>query len=200
MDKPVKKLVMTGIIVLYFALLVILVWGPTIIMALANYRYGDNDYLYARNLYGKLNAVFPSSPYAGHNIGLCLYKLGKYREARAKLEQALIKYSRQTAGRADRVNQDKARGIFHYHLGNAIFKSVPPKGGKPGEAVKAYQEALAQYKKALLANPGDFEAKYNYELTLVRLGQYQPPEEEEPEEQYLNQIYPQEQPFQGKDW
>ncbi|HEX3046757.1 MAG TPA: tetratricopeptide repeat protein, partial [Bacillota bacterium] len=190
------------------------VWGPVIQTAQANYRFGTNDYPGARDFYQKLTKTYPASPENRFNLGLSLYKLGQYRDAYVNFNQALSIYpvSKPSRNKVSilqffiKSRSNAVTGIFHYQLGNARWKLTEKQAGQasPEETVKGYQEALEHYQKVLRTNPGDFEAKYNYELTLLRLGQFQPPSQPPPqdlrqEEDYLSQLPPAEPPA-GKDW
>ncbi|MCL6592154.1 MAG: tetratricopeptide repeat protein [Firmicutes bacterium] len=215
MKKPLKVIFIILAAVVYLAIPLFWVWGTSIQTAQANYRFITGDYPGARDLYIKLAESNKASPEARFNLGLSLYQLGQYGDAYTNFNQALSIYPapkppRDPAKGPRIFRPDPVSGGLHYQLGNARWKLAAKQADQPGSSppeaiVKGYQEALEHYQKALRANPGDFDAKYNYELTLLRLGQYQPPSEPPPqnlrqEEDYLSQLPPVEPPANGKDW
>lgn len=82
-----------------------------------------------------------------HNTAAAMYKLGKFQEA-------LEEFSR-----VDPESSGVSRRDFHYNLGNTYFR------------LKQFDKALDHYKQALLQDPGDLDAKRNFELALQRLHQ-----------------------------
>lgn len=91
----------------------------------------------------------PSDARLHYNRGLTLYKLGRYEEAKAALQQAL---------ELDRAGELK--GKAHYNLGNVAVAAGDRK------------EAVKQYRQALRADPADELARHNLEVVLKNL----PPE------------------------
>ncbi len=102
------------------------------------------------------------------NLGDALYRLGKYQEAASAFERALVQEDTQRVQAA------------YYNLGNAYFQ------------LQDYQKAATFYRKALALNPRDADAKHNLELTLRKLKQ-QPPKQED-QKQQKNQNQPNIQP------
>jgi tetratricopeptide (TPR) repeat protein len=215
LKKPLKVILIILGVIVYLAIPLVWVWGTSIQTAQANYRFTTGDYPAARDLYRKLTGSYPVSPETRFNLGLSLYQLGQYRDAYRNFYQALSVYPAPKPPRNPEKGSfifkpDTTSGGLHYQLGNARWKladkqASQPASGSPEEIVKGYQEALEYYQKALRANPRDFEAKYNYELTMLKLGQFQPPPEPPPqnlrqEEDYLSQLPPAEPPANGKDW
>ncbi|MBN1197631.1 MAG: tetratricopeptide repeat protein [Candidatus Aminicenantes bacterium] len=92
-----------------------------------------------------------------HNTAAAMYKLGKFQEA-------LEEFSR-----VDPESRGVSRRDFHYNLGNTYFR------------LKQFDKALDHYKQALLQDPGDFDAKRNFELALQQL-QQQKKQRQDPEQ------------------
>jgi tetratricopeptide (TPR) repeat protein len=129
----------------------------------------------------------PNSPYVLHNLGLGQYKQGKFDQAVSSFQKALKGLE------TVKLSPKLVKTILHrfqYHSGNANFKlaaqsesnqsnqsgqtaqSAPSGPGQP-QPVNFYQAALENYQKAIEANPDDLDAKYNYELTRLRIQQSQ---------------------------
>lgn len=80
-----------------------------------------------------------------NNTASALYEQKKYQEA-------LEEFSK--------INPEKAgipKSEFYYNLGNSFFR------------LNQFDKALENYKKSLIENPEDFDAKKNFELTLKKL-------------------------------
>ena len=84
-----------------------------------------------------------------HNTASALYQLKKYKEALEEFSKIDLKKS------------GIAESDFFYNLGNTYFRS------------NQFNEALESYKKSLLADPGDINAKKNFELTLKKIAEKQ---------------------------
>src|SRR5690554_1671361 len=154
-----------------------LVWGKTLRTAKANRRLEQADDpggpAEARQIYEDLLIDQPHSPYLLHNLGLSLYRDGRAEAAAGRFrsagEELARVRSKMTQGR--RVNPENRRRlehIFHYHQGSADFTVAENTAASEG-AVEKYQKALAGFAEAIRADPDDPDAKYNYELTLLRL-------------------------------
>lgn len=207
-----------GAVLIYLVLLVALVWGPTIRNAQANQNFRKGNYPQARDEYRRFTGGEDVSPVILHNLGISWYQLGRFAEARSCLDQACTKYTAQVRSRKGSTQGNPITARFHYHLGNALFQIAAQSSimradteitaenrKKMEQAMADYAAALGEYKKALLANPNDFEAKYNYEITLARLGQSPPPQQQErppvqSEDQYLEENHEDVPPPNGKDW
>ncbi len=83
-----------------------------------------------------------------NSLGKALYREGKYPEAEELLGNA--------------AQEDDAIPAACYDLGNALYRN------------EKLDAALREYKKAMLLDPDDQDAKSNYELVLNRQG-YEPP-------------------------
>jgi tetratricopeptide (TPR) repeat protein len=84
-----------------------------------------------------------------NNTAAALYQLKKYQEA-------VDEFSR-----VDPSKLGAAASDLHYNLGNAYFR------------LGWFPKALESYKRALLENPDDVQAKKNFELTLKKIREQQ---------------------------
>lgn len=105
--------------------------------------YGDAE-LHYRNALEKN----PDSENANYNLANALYKQNQF-------EPAITKYETLTATEKDKNKLAK----YYYNLGNAYFKS------------QKLDKCIDAYKKSLLLNPKDVDAKHN--LFLARMMQKQ---------------------------
>lgn len=153
-----------------------LVWGKTIRMAQANRHLTSGALPQARKIYEDLTVELPNSPYVLHNLGLAAYREGKTAPAAEYFQKALGKLK---PDRSKSKQFQELRFKLPYHLGLALFKQAeaadqnPPTGKvsapNPKSPVELYRKALEQFKNAIKINPSDVDAKYNYELTLLRV-------------------------------
>jgi Ca-activated chloride channel family protein len=101
----------------------------------ANELYEKGKYKEALSAYTEAGADNPQHPILNYNIGNVLYKTGRF-------ENAVEKY-----------NIASGFNSSIYNIGNSLYK------------MKKLQEALAAYKQAIIKNPDDLDAKFNYEYT-----------------------------------
>ncbi len=104
--------------------------------------------------YAKAKAVLPDSKEITFDVGDVLYKQEKYDEALKQFQEA--------AGTEDPA----LRASSFYNAGNSLFRA-----GK-------IPEALEMFKKAIVADPEDQAAKWNYELALEKLKEQKKKEDE----------------------
>ncbi len=193
-----KKPFLFVLVLALLFLISVLTWGKTVRVAKANRLLvppvEPDGPAKARRVYEDLLVDQPRSPFLLHNLGLTFYRDGNmeaaaehFQAAGEELGETILnmKYRRQLAHK------------FHYHQGNACFAAAE-NAPTTEEAVAGYQEALAHFQQAIKADPVDHDAKYNYELTLLRLkeaeretnpGQETRPEgEEDREDDPLGQV------------
>jgi Ca-activated chloride channel homolog len=113
------------------------------------------------------------------------FNLGNSYYRRGDFDQAVNEYSR-----ALRDDNFADPSLAYHNIGNALFEQ------------QNYQEALESYRNALINNPDNNDARYNYELTRMFLEQSQTEqqpqsgegesEEEEQEQQDQSQAEPSE--------
>ncbi|NLW48913.1 MAG: hypothetical protein GXY86_16485 [Firmicutes bacterium] len=155
---------------------IFLIWGNTWRMSVANRYYHQADYDRAQERYENILVDMPSSPYVLNNLGLSLLKKDRSDKAIANLKEATTGLERLTVGKS---RKNKLQNEVRYNLGNALYGLAEKSQDQQGQA--GYQAALDNFKQAVEADPKDLDAKYNYELTLLRLKQ--PPSEKPPEQQ-----------------
>jgi Ca-activated chloride channel family protein len=107
----------------------------------ANNLYKQGKYSEALSLYTEAGADNPQHPVLNFNIGDVFYKTGRFENAADKFASAVI------------IKQSD------YNKGNALYK------------MNKAQEALAAYKDAIIRNPDDIDAKFNYEFISRQLQQ-----------------------------
>lgn len=108
-----------------------------------NRLYNKGEYQQSIERYGRALMLDPASFEATYNLGNALSKAEMYDKAEQMQNRAA----------ADTLRSDTERAEAYYNLGNTQFRQ------------KKYQEALESYKRSLLLNPDDREAKYNYAYT-----------------------------------
>jgi len=116
-----------------------------------NRLYDRSDYPGAIERYTQALAKAPECYEAAYDLGNALYKAELFDRA----EQTM------TRAAADTLRTDADRAEAFYNLGNAQFRQ------------QKYKEALESYRRSLLLNPDDMEAKYNFAYTKKLLEQQQ---------------------------
>jgi tetratricopeptide (TPR) repeat protein len=193
-------------------LLLVTVWGQTLQVFRANQFFKNRIYDKAENIYEDLTVDLPASPVISHNLGLCFYQVGLYERAVNSFTKCIPKKNQTSP---ELIPKMKNANRYYYNLANAFYKAASQNGIETGNAIKLYASALDNYKKALIANPADFSAKYNYELTTRQLQQLatKPKTEQNPQqeaqdlikntqnsEQYKAKLTQDSTPSNGKDW
>ena len=123
------------------------------VLADAERAYRRGDYQAAARAYGRALAEGDSSAVVRYNLGTALLRLGRHDEARPHLE---------AAARARTSAATRFRGA--YNAGGADLQPVA--GGRvPAEQRRErLTRAIGHYRRALLLNPDDADAKWNLEL------------------------------------
>ncbi|MDE6046582.1 MAG: tetratricopeptide repeat protein, partial [Alistipes sp.] len=114
-----------------------------------NRLYNRGDYTTSVERYARALLYDPSSFEAAYDLGNALYKSEWFDKAEEMMTRAA----------ADSLRTDADRAEAFYNLGNAQFQQ------------QKYKEALESYRRSLLLNPDDMEAKYNYAYTKKLLEQ-----------------------------
>lgn len=112
--------------------------------------FDRQDFESALKAFDGAKAQLPDNALVEFNRGTALHKLGRNEEARAALLRA-----------AELDTKGELKGPIHYNLGN-IWAAT---GNK--------KEAVAEYRKALRADPGDQLARHNLEVLLRDLQRQQ---------------------------
>jgi len=95
----------------------------------------------AISAYRSAQAQNPNSPIVSYNIGNALYREGKFDEALTELSHSTSTFK-----------NVKLRSFAHYNRGVSLYRN------RDGPA------AIEEFKKALLLNPADEDAKFNIEF------------------------------------
>ena len=134
-------------------------------LAEANRAYRTGDPKRAADVYAERLARGDSSATVRYNLGTALLRLGRHDEARAQLEAA-----------ADARGEVPAalRVRAHYNAGNADLEPVFAKRVPDDQRSQRLRRAIARYRRALLADSRDFDAKWNLELAQRLLDREQP--------------------------
>ncbi len=123
----------------------------------------------ASPLLAKDKAVTPEHAY---NMGIDFYKKLDYNKAIDKFLNAF------------NTENNKLEQWINYNLGSAAFeKGQKAQKSNPQEAQQAYKQALEFFHRAIELNPQDKNAKYNYELTALKLKEAQQQEQKNKEQQ-----------------
>ena len=162
---------------------VLLIWGNTWRMFIANRDYNQADYDRARERYEDLLVDLPNSPYVFNNLGLALLKSGQSQKA--------VEHLKEAAGgleglKGSNSRKSKLKNEFSYNLGYALYDSAEKSQDLQSQG--NYQAALDSFKQAIEADPKDLNAKYNYELTLLKLRQPPPDNSEQRQNEAENII------------
>lgn len=131
--------------------LVLFVGGGALAEGDRAYRRGD--FQRAADAYGRALSAGDSSATVRYNLGTALLRLGRHDEARPHLEAAA-----RLRGRADLPVRAA------YNAGNADLAPVAANRVPREERRERLLRAVAHYRRALLANPADGDAKWNLEL------------------------------------
>lgn len=130
---------------------VLLIGGGALAEGDRAYRRGD--YRRAAEAYGRALAGGDSSATVRYNLGTTLLRLGRHDEARPHLEAAA-----RLGGRADLPVRAA------YNAGNADLAPVAANRVPREQRQERLLRAIAHYRRALLMNPGDADARWNLEL------------------------------------
>ncbi len=107
--------------------------------------YESKEFETALNEFLSAKGIKPDLPELKNNTASALYQMEKYKEA-------LEEFSG--------IDAEKAKipaSQLSYNVGNSFFR------------MEQYDKALESYKKSLLANPADVDAKKNFEITLKKI-------------------------------
>lgn len=129
-----------------------------------NRLYRDGEYRRAAEEYAGALAEGDRSPELRYNLGTALLQLEAHDSARAHLEAA--------ASAGDSL----VRGRAAYNAGNTDLAPVFAGRVPLGERRARLERAVAAYRRALLLDPEDADAKWNLELALRLLEQDEPPQ------------------------
>jgi len=133
-------------------------------LAEGNRLYRGGQFRRAAEAYARRHAAGDSSVALRYNLGTALLRLGRWDDARPHLEAAM---------EARKPAELRQRAL--YNAGNADLEPVfGRKVTDDAKRTEMLRRAIVRYKDALLARPGDVDAKWNLELAL-RLLRHDPP-------------------------
>ncbi|UCC73667.1 MAG: tetratricopeptide repeat protein [Gemmatimonadota bacterium] len=115
-----------------------------------NRAYRDGDYPKAVQRYRAALLRGGATPQLEYNLGTALFRVGESQEAQNFLESAL------------RAQSPELRARAFYNLGNTLAQG----GSLTAENVRA---AIEAYRRSLLLDPGNEDARWNLELAMRRL-------------------------------
>jgi tetratricopeptide (TPR) repeat protein len=131
--------------------LILLLGGGALAEGDRAFRRGD--YRRAADAYGRALAAGDSSATVRYNLGTTLLRLGRHDEARAHLEAAARLRAR--AGLPVRAE---------YNAGNADLAPVAADRVPKEQRRERLLRSISRYRRALMLDPGDADAKWNLEL------------------------------------
>jgi Ca-activated chloride channel family protein len=142
-------------------------------IAAANQLFKQGKYEEALTKYGDVLVDHPDSPLLNFNMGDANYKAGKYAEAIASFSR--VRSDDQATTRAAKTA---------YNIGNAEYRlAAAAEAEKPHDALKGYAAALVAYRRAIVANPADQDAKFNYEYVTKKIDDLKKKLEEQQKQQ-----------------
>lgn len=128
--------------------------------AAGNRLYAAGKYDEAASKYGEGLIDSPDSPLLQFDLATALYKQGKYDDALKALEKV------------------EASGDPHwvapaaYNAGNAQYQlGTDSETSNPQATIKSWTQALVDYRRAMVADPADTDAKFNHELVSRKLAE-----------------------------
>lgn len=126
-----------------------------------NRHFREGRYREAVEAYQAALADGEDSPVLRYNLGTALLKLGQYAEAEEHLRGAMD------------VVDPEVREYVYYNLGQRFLEDARGAAADPQATSALYDAAVEAYRQALRLQPGDTDAKWNYELALRERDQQQ---------------------------
>lgn len=118
-----------------------------------NHFYQAGEYDRAVEKYGSALQKQPESDIINFNIGSALYKSAQYEEAAQHFQKVLLS--------EDQGLKQKA----HYNSGNALYRQGETVSSQNlQDAVPFLKQSIDQYEQALVIDPQDQDAQFNYNL------------------------------------
>jgi Ca-activated chloride channel family protein len=146
-----------------------------------NQLYATGKYDEAASKYGEGLIDAPASPMLQFNLATALYKQEKYDDALAALAKV-------------EASGPRWVGPAAYNAGNARYRQGAATEAKdPQATIASWEQALADYKRAMVADPNDVDAKFNHELVTRKLAELRKKLEEQKQEQEKKEQEQQEQ-------
>ncbi|MBU0682735.1 MAG: hypothetical protein ABIH85_02845 [Candidatus Omnitrophota bacterium] len=128
----------------------------------ADKLYEEEKYDEALELYDKALLKKPEDSFAEYNRAAALYQKRAFTEANAGFLKAL-------AGGKDEIEEKSVYNVGNskYRMGEELESSAPK------DALDNYKQAEQYYRRAIELVPEDMSAKYNYELTNIKIKELQ---------------------------
>ena len=182
-----RKSVAAGSMALCLPLLVGFFDPPGDRAAEGNQLYADGKYEDAASKYGEGLIDAPASPLLEFNLTTALYKQGKYDDALAALNKLA-------------ANGDPAwTAPVAYNMGNIHFRlGAGAETTNPQQALQSWEQALADYKRAMVADAADENAKFNHEFVSRRIDELKKKLEEQQKQKEEKEQQKQEQQQQDQ--
>jgi len=155
-------------------------------------RAAEGNRLFEQKKYAEASARYqeglvdsPASPLLQYNLGVSLYKEGKFEDAAAYFSKVLA------SGLADYVPSAA------YNLGRAqLARAGELEAGDKQKALASYDQALASFKRAMGADPRDLDPKRAHEVAHTRRAELLKKIEEEKQKQQEQAEQQEQQPEQ----
>lgn len=135
-------------------------------------HFEKGEYEEAVSRFGEALVEAPASPLLQFDLAAALYKQGRYDEAIAALDKVAAEGGAEWSAGAN------------YNLGNAHFRAgAAVEETEPQQALERWSQALLAYRRAMAADPGMEDAKFNHELVQHRIDELRRRLEEEAQQQ-----------------
>lgn len=152
-----------------------------------NRLYEQGQYEAAASKYNEGLIDAPASPLLQFNLGDALYKEGKFAEAIAAFAKAASSGETAWVARAN------------YNMGDAFYRlGAAAEEKEPQAAIGSYEQALAAYRRGMVADSADQDAKFNHEFVEWKLAELKKRLEEQKKEQEQKEQQQQEQQQQDQ--
>lgn len=148
------------------ALLVLLLASTQVAWLDPHARAREGNRLYAEGKFDDAAAKYNEALVDDPDSARLHFNLGDARYRQGKFDEAL-----QAFQQIPTTDDDKARtSRVAYNAGNALYKlGAAAEAGKPQEALQRWGEAVAAYRRALGADPENVDAKFNHEFVMKRI-------------------------------
>jgi tetratricopeptide (TPR) repeat protein len=153
----------------------------------------------ARRIYEQASIPFERVPFAAQLLRRDFAKL-RFNQVRLAYREgdpeAALEILEEAAGRSPAI---KDTAEFSFWVGNLIFRRAL-QTADPADAVELLKQALSEYQRGLVAQPDDWDLKYNFELTKTLLSQRVRGggKDQEKVRSILEKMRPAEEKFQGQ--
>jgi len=137
-------------------------------------HYKDDKFAEAADNYRQAELFKPEEPMASFNTGAALYKSGDNAKAAEKFLETIS------------LAEGEFQSESYYNLGNSLFNA------------QDYKNAIDAYKNSLMLDPGNEDAKFNYEYAMKKMEEQQQQQQQQKQNQDQDQQDQQEQDKQDQ--